>query len=895
MFHHHQIERVSRICRKSAGTLLLVTCILSPFVVAIEESFADAPPRFENDVVPIFQQYCVRCHGGKSPKNGLSLEDIQSVVDGGISGTVLVPGKSDQSYLYHLVQRGEMPPQKDQQLSPEEVDVIRRWIDGGLIADAEFEIPHRQDNVTQSDREHWAFQPLRKPDFHVGPASAEHGPTLRTAIDHFVHTKLGTNGLGMAAPAEKSTLLRRLYLDVIGLPPTVAQLDDFLANDRPDAYEQVVDQLLASPQFGPRWGRHWLDLAGYADTVGFDHVPTHIIVAEGKWRYRDYVINAFNRDLSYVIFIQEQLAGDELVEWKTAEDYTPQIIQNLVATGFLRTARDQTHEDVGVITPNFYEVLYDTTEIMISSLLGITLKCARCHDHKFDAFTQTDYYRIQACLMPAYNPTAWRAVFPYPKNGKAVPDRSLPDASEKHRHEITKHNKKVHSQITHKEKKKDAIINTVRQRLFQKKLQAIPEQIRADLAQALATEKEQRNEVQANMVETSGPAVKVKQAEIDQSFTGQETQTISEIDQSISELREQLRAWGKIQALYDYGDPPTAFVLQRGQFEYPGQPVEPGFLSVLCDSPAEAIMTVPQTINGSSGYRLGFSRWLTKPESRASALLARVMVNRCWQHLFGRGIVETSGDFGVQGTQPTHPDLLEWMSLEFQRIDWRIKPLLRTILVSRVYRQSTHVADNLARQGNANDPNNELYWHMPLRRLESETVRDSLLAISNRINLALDGPPVRTRTESDGRILVDPDQLNHPADTWKRSVYLLTRRGYHHTLLDVFDQPLIETTCNARQFNAVALQSLTMINDQFVYDQAHQLAKNIVASGIDDPGLQTALLYRTILSRLPDDTERTWCIKSLEQLKKEHNLDALISLTEVCHTLLNTSEFLYRE
>ena len=765
------------------------------------------------------------------------------------------------------------------------------WIAEPSDADAADPIP-ADDFVTAGDRDHWAFKRLERPSF----ATSHEIPLGAGAVDFFIQRSLAEKGLHLAPPAERSTLLRRIYLDLIGIPPTLEQQDAFLSDTRPDAFLRVADQLLSSPQFGQRWGRHWLDVVGYADTVGFDHQPMHILAAEGKWRYRDYVIDAFNEDLSYTKYVQQQLAGDELVEWKTAVEYTPNIVRHLVATGFLRTARDQTHEQVGVITPNFYEVLHDTTEIITSSLLGMTVKCARCHDHKFDAFSQLDYYRIQACLMPSYNPSAWRAVFPHQgEDGKHFGDRSLPDVSGKRRAEIQRHNARLNRSITELNEARNNARETVRQRISVKKLEALPTPIRLDLEQALALDKKKRNPIQVYLADKLGPVVAVKDEEIDLGLNDREKQQMVEIDHQLGQFKRQKQSWGKIQALYEVGKVPTTFLLKRGQFEFPGRPVQPGFLSVLCDSSAEAVMSVPRAPNESSGRRLGLAQWLTDPQSRASSLLARVMVNRIWQHLFGRGIVETADEFGVQGSPPTHPELLEWLCLEFQRNNWRVKPVIRILVTSNVYRQSSQVAANGLPQAEQVDPDNKLYWRMPLRRLESEIIRDSLLSISNQIDLSIGGPPVRLKSQADGRIMVDHDRLEQPADARKRSVYLLTRRGFPLTLLDVFDQPQIETTCSRRQVNVVPQQSLTMLNDQFVYERAQQVAREISNSGVKHDRDQITEVYRKVLCRFPDSHELELCQEMMTSIQTKAHVSAATELTEICHALFNTSEFLYRE
>lgn len=867
---------------------LLLGCVLLLSPISAEENPA---PSYDKDILPILRANCLGCHQGPTGKGGLQLGNIQSLVNGGHTGPVVVPGKSAQSYLFHLVARGNMPPQPDRQLKESEVEVIRAWIDGGLRANASYKVPRINDAISDDDRQHWAYQSLAQPSLPDRDLELQESG----AIDLFIRRTRQAAGLEQAPPAARRTLLRRLYLDLLGIPPTPAEQKAFLEDSHPAAYDNLVDRLLASPQYGVRWGRHWLDLAGYADTVGFDHLPTQIIVSEGKWRYRDYVVAAMNSDLPYDLFIRQQLAGDERVDWKkTSGYYDDQIRQNLVATGFLRTARDQTHESVGVIPENFYNVLHDTTEIVSSSLLGLTVKCARCHDHKYDAITQRDYYQLQAVLMSAYNPTAWKVVFPFVEEGATAKDRSLPDVSAQRQAEITAHNDTINMQIANWEAEKQALRTRTHTAITDQRLATIPEVIRSDLVAAGTKPADQRNAVETYLVEKLGSLLEITDEQVTEALSAEDRQQISELDGKVAGEKTRLLSPARIQALFDVGTPPDAFILTRGQFEFPGRPVRPGGLGVLSDSSPQSILEPAPAANGSSGRRLALAHWLTTAGTRPSALVSRVIVNRIWGSLLGQGIVSTPGDFGVQGTFPTHPELLEWLALELQRQNWQLKPIVRAIVLSDVYRQASHLTEQQAQAGQEIDPANTLYWRMPLRRLESESIRDSLLAAGDRLNLQLGGPAVMLRTEADGRISIDQQRLGRSSDQWRRSVYLLTRRGYHHTLLDVFDQPGIETTCSQRQVNAVALQSLAMLNDQFVFDQAANLA-SLLSREVPDPAERIQQAYLRILCRPPLPAELTACLASLDDLQHQDGLESTAAFAEICHTLLNTSEFLYRE
>ncbi len=326
----------------------------------------------ERLVRPIFAANCIGCHGAERPKAGLDLRTVASMLRGGKSGPALRPSDPDGSPLLERIEQGEMPPGKARKLSAEEVATVRAWIGGGARADHPGSGPTTASPVRDEDRRFWSFRPLRRPPV----PRASHTARIRTPVDSFLLARLESKGLTFSPDADDCTLARRAHLDLLGLPPSIEEADAFFADGHPDAFDRLVDRLLASPHHGERWARHWLDVAGYVDTVGFDTDATNIILSEGKWRYRDYVIRAFNEDEPYDRFLTEQIAGDELHDWKKAERFTPAMRQALIATGYLRTARDLTHEDVGVIPQNFHGIVNDTIEIVGTGLLGLTINCA---------------------------------------------------------------------------------------------------------------------------------------------------------------------------------------------------------------------------------------------------------------------------------------------------------------------------------------------------------------------------------------------------------------------------------------------------------------------------------------------------------------------------------------
>lgn len=747
------------------------------------------------------------------------------------------------------------------------------------------------DTVSAKDREFWSFRKIARPTVPNVAAAAR----VRSPADAFILAPLEARRLSLSPDADRPTLLRRVWLDLVGVPPSPAAAAEFLVDESPQAYERLVDRLLASQQFGERWGRHWLDVAGYVDTVGFDVDVDNVIMSEGKWRYRDYVIRALNADMPYDRFLHEQLAGDELVDWRRAAKFTPEIRDLLVATGFLRTAQDFTHEDVGNIPQNHFGILHDTLEIVGSSLLGLTLNCARCHNHKFDPVPQEDYYRLMAVFTPAYNPNDWKIVFPYDKK---LADRSLADVSLADRAEIERHNAEVEKQIAELSQKLDELRRPYREKLLEQKLAAVPEPIRADTKAAIALPADKRNEVQKYLAGKFEGQLKVSADETAAALSEADKSTAAEITTQTATLAGRKQTFGTIQALFDVGPPPVTRRLIRGNYETPGDEVQPGFLRVLCEAGSSPMMeSVAAPYPDTNGRRLALARWLTAPDSRAAGLVARVMVNRVWQHLFQAGIVPTPENFGPGGAAPTHPQLLEWLAAEFVDSGWKIKPLIRRIVCSTVYRQSAEIS---ASDASLADPDNVLLWRMRLKRLDSEAIRDCILAASGTLDPTMGGPPIMLEGKPDGMIVVAEKQLPTPTAKWRRSIYLLARRAFQLSELAVFDQPVVATNCPERARSAVPLQSLALLNGALSWEQAEKFAARIeetAASGNEDC-IQFA--FQRALVRRPAAEELRASGQFLETQGELHRGKGLTAqdaahkaLVHFCHTLLNTSEFLY--
>ncbi len=751
------------------------------------------------------------------------------------------------------------------------------WLLAALIVGS-----HATDSLAD---DHWAFQPLSQP---VVPPVKDRG-RVRTDIDAFVMARLEERELGFSPAADPNALVRRVYFDSVGLPPSPEEIDAFVKDNSPQAYERLLDQLLASPHFGERWGRHWLDNAGYCDVYGGDNDAGTIKLGENKWLYRNYVVKSLNADKPFDRFLTEQLAGDELLDWRNAGEFTPQIEELLIATGFLRNSADDTNENE-LNTPDIrYGVVHRTIEGIASNLLGLTLNCAKCHDHKYEPLTQRDYYQLQAIFQPAFNPDQWLQ----PQT------RQLPALAPAEKQAAEKQNAEIERQVEQLRKRIAGIRELCEQKLLDAKLAAVPEAIRDDVKAALSTEAEKRTEVQKYLAEKFQPPLQVKPEEVTAALAASDKEQCEAAEREINSLNSKKQSWQHWQVAYDAGPPTPTRILTRGNYLTPASEVPPGTIGVLALADNAAAFQ-PQSANGSSGRRLALAKWLTDTKTPAGALVLRVRVNRIWQQLFGRGIVETSDNFGVTGANPTHPELLEWLSSDFVANGQRLKPFLKRIMLSSVYRQSSANPQSPIPNPQSLDPDNNLLWRQRLRRLESEAVRDAILAVSGKLDRTLDGAPIPVEPLPDGSFVVKQDGLPTPTSQFRRSIYLLNRRNYHPTLLAVFDQPHMTTNCTHRASSAVVLQSLTMLNDKFVLEQAEQVAHR-VAQQEKTPEERIAGAFRFVLGRAPSENEIAWCREALAkeaayyvQADKRCPADeaARRALARLCHTLLNTSEFL---
>ena len=821
----------------------------------------------QHDVLPILLLRCVTCHGPQRQDGGLDLRSKQAMLRGGKSGPAMTPGDPAKSLMIQRIESEACPPGNQllkffvRRPSQSEQQTLRHWIVAGApevqIA-ADIATNQMDPLVTDKDREHWAFQPL---DLSVANDDS-------TEIDDFVSRRLSKAGLAFAPEADRDTLIRRAYLDLIGMPPRLADWRRWRESEDPDWYRSMVDDLLASPHYGERWGRYWLDVAGYADSEGGISADPIRPVA---WKYRDYVIRAFNDDKPYDQFLIEQLAGDELIDYEKSE-ITNQIVDNLVATGFLRMGIDETGSRTMNFVPERLKVISDAISIVSSGLMGLTMECARCHSHKYDPIPQRDYYRFKAIFQGALDEHDWHS----------FKTRKLKVATAKHRERLARVNPPIQKEL----KKLQADQKTLtRQMQLQLLRHHYPKQSEADneeTIKALRIADNNRTQAQRTLVE------RLQQAELLPDDLQPETVTqtrhaIEQLGRKIDQIRRKMVPSLEIRALWDQGRPSPTYILKRGEHTNPGRLVGPGVPSALTDGRTtfNVHRPFPQgTVK--SGRRLALARWLTKADH---PLTARVMVNRIWYHHFGRGIAKDLDNFGVMGSRPSHPYLLDWLAAKFVSNQWSVKRMHRMIMNSRTYRQSSRVTQT---QRNM-DPQNILFSRMPMRRMDAESLRDSLLFVSEKLDTTLGGLPDTVSVDREGLVSVNPTADGR----WRRSVYLQYRRTEIPTMMDTFDYPPMGPNCLSRNVSIVSPQALMLMNNQRVRRLSEAIASRIgnIADGSVESEVDTA--FAVLLSRLPNDAEKQLAVRSLVQLRRLSKDQPHQALTAFCHTLVNSAAFLY--
>ncbi|QEH35169.1 Planctomycete cytochrome C [Aquisphaera giovannonii] len=815
---------------------------ISPDGMAGEAAGPEQVRYFETEIRPLLATSCMGCHGAGKQKGGLRLDSKAAIVAGGDSGPAVVPGRPGESLLVEAVNYAsddlKMPP--NGQLNEAQRAALSRWIAMGMpwpeadsrAASAPTTVPAKRPRITDEDRAFWSFQPLRRPDV---PA-VDDGGWGRNPIDRFLFAGLKAAGLSPAPEADRRVLIRRLSFDLRGLPPTPEEVEAFVADPADDAYEALVGRMLASPRYGERWGRHWLDLVRYAESDGYradDYRPE-------AWRYRDYVIKAFNEDRPYDRFILEQLAGDEI---------DPDDPELRIAVGFLRLGTyEHNQRDV---PGQWATILNEITDVTGDVFLGLGMGCARCHDHKFDPILQKDYYRLQAFFAPI----ALRD------------DLGLASDAERRRYEDAlaaweAKTADIRAEIA-------ALERPYLEQLGGGALAKFPAEMREILDRPAA----RRTPLEEQLAQLAYRQVTEEHDKIDAVMKkGKDAPAYKQLlSRLAAHDRDRPKAPPRPPTVTDVGPvaPPTTIPGDRAK-----RPVEPGFLTLLDPEPAR--VDRPAAAPSSTGRRTALARWLTRADNPLST---RVAVNRVWQYHFGRGLVGTSSDFGRLGERPSHPDLLDWLAAEFVAHGWSLKHLHRLIVTSTAYRQASgHPSPELAQKL---DPENRLLWHWSTRRLEVEPIRDAMLAASGELDLAAMGGPASVHAEP------------------RRSVYTKVMRNTRDPLSEAFDGPDGSITTPRRDATVTPIQALLMINGSWPMARARAMAARLSATASDDLG-RIDLAYRLAFGRDPSPDERGDAIAFLHDQalraappSTASSKGAADALVDLCHALLNSSEFLY--
>lgn len=877
---------------------------LLPLLAAIAPAAAlaaEAPtPLFEKDIRPILKTHCFHCHGEEADdvKAGLDVRLVRFLKKGGESGPVIVPGDAAKSHLLKQLKDGEMPKGKAK-LPEREIALIETWIaQGARTARPEPETLGSGYVFTEEERNWWSLQPIEKPGVPAGEAG--------NPIDAFVAEKLKKNGLEFSSEADPRSLMRRATFDLTGLPPAPEDVADFEKN--PD-FEKLVDRLLESSAYGERWARHWLDVAGYADSDGYAEKD---LERKHAWRYRDYIIRSLNADKPFDEFVREQLAGDEMAALEKLHANSPADAEKaryeelLTATGFLRMAPDGTAAVSNITSRN--DCITDTIKIVSTALYGMTIQCAQCHDHRYDGISQADYYRLRAIFDPGFDVPRWRA-----PNARLVSLQTKEEAAEA---------AKVEEEAKKIDTERIALQEKFIAEVLEKLLLKADEKIRDALRAAYRAPAKERADAQ-NKLLAANPKVKQLSAGslylYDTTFKTKHAATLKDLVAKATEVRKKKPEIRYAHAFTEVPKEPKAVppthVFFRGDYESPKEAVKPGDLSVLAGWREVEIPENSESL-ATTGRRLAFAKSLTDGKH---PLLARVMVNRVWVHHFGKGIVETAADFGVLGTEPSHPELLDWLAADFMENGWSLKRLHRQIMSSRTWRQSS--GRDLKRD--EIDPDNRLLSRQNVRRLEAETLRDALLSVAGKLNKKHFGKPVPVMFNTEGAIVIGNDTtdsagrqtgkfISLEGEEFRRSVYVQVRRTRPLEIFQTFDAPdMMEANCEIRPVTTVSPQSLLLMNNTAMREFARFFAERLRSEGGPDLNGKVELAWQLAFGRKPGAEDLKAAVEFVEAQSayykenpaklekvagpadKENAEPELLALAALGHALMSTNEFLY--
>lgn len=797
--------------------------VLSAIVAATGSAHAAESLTFEKDVRPILKAHCFHCHGEDGEKKGgLDVRLARFLVKGGESGPALVVSKPNESHLLEVLKSGEMPKEKPR-LSDAEIGKVEQWIaQGAKTARPEPETLGPEHHFTEEERSWWSLQPIR----NVAPPEID-DERIQNGIDSFIARKLRENELTFSEAADPRTLIRRVTFDLTGMPPTQKEVDAFLAASRTDpeeAYRELIDRLLASAAYGERWARHWLDVAGYADSDG---VTEKDLERKYAWKYRDYVIASLNKDKPFNEFVQEQLAGDEIAHQLGLHADSPtdqekaRYAELLTATGFLRMAPDGTGAANTLLNQN--QSITDTMKIVSTAFYGMTIQCAECHDHRYDPITQADFFELRAVFDPGFDPKSWRS-----------PTQRLVSLQ-------TKEDKAKAAEIETEAKKVDAerlemqaaFIDEVLEKELAKRDEAIREPLRAAFKAAV----KERTPEQLALLKQHPSIEKLNAGSLylyDTTYKTKHAATLKEMSAKAAEIRAKKPTVEYVHAFAEVPKKPEAipasFLFHRGDPESPKEEVKPSDLSVLS---AWRKTELPENVAElpTSGRRLALAKNLTDGEH---PLLARVMVNRVWMHHFGTGLVKTVADLGHLGETPSHPELLDWLTERFLEGGWKIKSLHRLLMNSATYRQTARREPTSTET--ITDPQNRLLWRFPPHRLDAEQIRDAMLASSGEL------------THREGGSSVGGSSTN-------RSVYVTKRRNTKDPMIGGFDAPNGFSSAPTRTSTTTPTQSLLLVNGEWAMDRATAFAKRILAGSQTIGADQIRSAYQIAYGREPLTSE----------------------------------------
>ncbi len=799
---------------------------------------------FKKHVRPVLVQRCLKCHGGETIKSELNLSDREGLLHGGTAGPAIIAGNSRDSLLYKLITHAKDPhmPHKSGKLPAEAVAHIAAWIDNGapydkpLVAERNAGKSWTQTTLPADARQFWSFQPLRS----VKPPAVKNGAWCRTPIDYFILAKLEAAGVHPNPQASKRQLIRRAYFDLLGLPPSAQEVEAFINDPAPDAYERLLDRLLASPHYGERWGRHWLDLARFAESHGFEHDYDR----PSAYHYRDFVIKALNDDMTYDTFVKWQLAGDE---------FEPDNNLALMATGFLAAGVHSTQITKKEVEKQRYDELDDMSATTGTAMLGLTIGCARCHDHKFDPIPQRDYYRILSTFTTTVRSEIDVNLDPngYHK-AKAAFDRE-------------------HQPYVAALKKFEAEELPARSASLAKAWTARPERFQWMIGDLLGRTGPRLAGLVKWSYTTDPEWRKLYQKRQDHLQKAPKPQLAKVLvsTEGLTPIR-----------LHTQGDDffKDTYFLHRGDPDQKEGPATQSFLQVLMTAPDEAKHWQVQPPSGwrTSYRRRALANWITDVDHGAGHLLARVIVNRLWQHHMGRGIVATPSEFGTRGERPSHPELLDWLATELIHHGWRLKPIHKLIMASAVYQQSSALDAASARV----DRDNRLCWRRPRHRLEAEAIRDALLSVSGTLDTTMFGPG--TLDEGSRR----------------RSIYFTVKRSKLMPMMQVFDAPEALGSIGERPTTTIAPQALFLMNNANVRASASSLARRAAPDAMTPLESAVKAAYLTALARLPTAEELGDALAFLAQQSASYRAAGKtdgreLALADFCQVLMCMNEFVY--